>query len=206
MRTIAWFATGLMLLAGSSAADVLYDNFGPGDSYRIDAGLVVSSGPSRLEISSGLTFTVSGGNYYLDSIVVAMSNHIFHGDNRATFKLFNTIDGQPGVALDTAQAGGFGPFYRNNPVSTALFSGSTLLEQGHQYFVVAYGAGDTFLSWNQNDQGALGNVWQIEHSPWHLEPDEPSPAARIHGTPVPGPSTFATVSIVAMLQRRRRGR
>lgn len=199
---------GLICLAIAShgaSADVLYDNFGPNDSFHWGGGLTISSGDtlSGMDWDQGFYFTVTGGDYSLDTLEFAMSFYLGE-TNRAEIMVYDSVDGLPGNLLESVRVGGFGHLYDNNPLSVATFSGTTILRNNHQYFFIASSFGNSWMAWNVNTQGVKGRIYHLVPYPWLIEKESSSPAARVNGTLVPAPAVLPALIFGLLAIRRRR--
>lgn len=188
----------------SASADVLYDSFGPGDSYIQNGALVISSGNGfgGHEWEQGFFFTVAGGDHYLISLEFAMGH--LNGDNRVELRLYDSVGGTPRNLLESVRVGGFDPFLKQTGHSVAMFRGTTVLKDGTEYFMTAVAFGDSFLGWNANDQGIRGVVLRVNDWPWYVTKERESPAARVNGTLVPAPAVLPAFIFGLLAQRRRR--
>ena len=104
MKRSILFGTALvaaMALTSVSAADVIFNNFGAGDTYVVGTGWTLSDGaPLGVDNDQGDAFTVSGGNFFLDQIDVAIG--LVTGINRIFLDLYDDAGGQPGSVLESA--------------------------------------------------------------------------------------------------------
>ena len=71
-------AAAVAVAAAGASGDVLFDNFGPGDSYALDTGWAISHGAilAGAVYEQAVAFTVTGGDYYFDSADLAVFNTI----------------------------------------------------------------------------------------------------------------------------------
>jgi hypothetical protein len=194
-----------VLTAAASASTVLYDNFGPGDSYNPGSGWTVSVGPPvNTKWEPGFGFTVSGGDFALTTVDVGIG--YVTGTNSVRLHLYDSAGGLPNSVLQTVIVSDFGPFGSLNPPTTADFGGQTILEDGQQYFLVAEAVGPgAWLAWNWNDQGVLGRVFRADEGPWTAD-NATSPVARVFGelVVVPAPGALALLGLAGLVGVRRR--
>jgi hypothetical protein len=207
MRHVQFLVAGsalAIITAAAPATVVLYDNFGPGESYNTGSGWTVSVGPPvNTKWEPGFGFTVSGGDFLLTEVDFAVG-HVT-GTNSIRMHLYDSAGGLPNSVLQTVIVSGFGPFGNFNPPSTADFGGQTTLQDGQQYFLIAEAVGpDAWLAWNWNDQGVLGRVFRADEGPWTAD-NATSPVARVFGElVVPAPGTLALLAFAGVISRRRR--
>lgn len=193
-------------LTSASMGDVIFNNFGPGNSYDISTGWTLSDGaPVNVDWDQGDAFTVSGGNYFLDHIDLAIS--LVAGQNRIFIDVYTSIGGLPGVLIDSAviedQMGTFGD---DNPLIVALFDGSTVLNDGEQYFVTASTDSNSWAAWNLNSVGDVGlHTFRKNLGDWAAG-DNVRGAFRVKGTLVPAPGVLALLGVAGLAARRRRRR
>jgi hypothetical protein len=179
---------GLVSSAVPSAhAAVIFDNFGPGDTYNTGVGWTISSsGSSPGHWDQGDAFTPLGSDYRLDTIELAM--WLATGTNELDVWLMSDSSGKPGAVIES--------FYFNGVMQPApgsvLLANSVLnpvLLAGTQYWLVASTPGpDTWAAWNKNSTGDTGPHAQWVGGPWGVANDTAG-AFRISGT-VPEPSTL----------------
>lgn len=203
----------LSLLAVPASADVLYDNFGPNDTYNVEHGWTISYGGPAAgdEWEQAVAFTVTGGDYYFDAADVA----IFHwwGPDIVHFALHADDNGTPGAILDTASASGTVPAPTQSAPMTAHFGGDVILEDGQTYWLSARSeATDAWLSWANNIVGDYGlRAYRLNGSPWQPVYGEPGTDSergvfRIHGTLVPAPGMLALLGVAGAAGRPSRRR
>src|ERR1043165_2787368 len=102
MQVLATSAALLALgLAMPVRGDILYNNFGPGDSYQTGIGWTISeaSSPVGTTFTQGDSFTVAGsGNFDLPSVTISLQ-HVL-GPNADTLCLYDDAAGLPGASLE----------------------------------------------------------------------------------------------------------
>jgi len=212
MKSIGLVACAFMVAAAPASADVLYDNFGPGDTYDLSIGWTLSyGGPLGGDAyEDAVAFTVTGGDYFFDSAQVAV-NHFF-GPDIVHFNLHADGGGVPGTVLDSTSASGvITPGTQSSPM-TANFGGDVILQDGQTYWLaLRTEETDALLSWALNVVDDFGlRAWQVNNGPWNPVLGTPGTDSergvfRINGTLVPAPGMLALLG-VAGLARRRRGR
>lgn len=172
--------------------------------YINDTGWTLSDGqPLNLDIDQGDAFIVNGGDFFLDSVELAVG--LVFGQNRIFIVVYTTVGGLPGVVIDSAVIDGqMSIFVQANPPIVALFDGSTTLFAGEQYFVTASTDSDTWAAWNLNSVGDFGPHASREGlGDWNVN-DELHGAFRVNGTPVTAPGAFALLGVAGLAVRRRR--
>jgi hypothetical protein len=87
----------LVLLTGTAKADIIYNNFGPGDTYNQYIGHTVGDPLSYQDI--GEPFTPTGNSYRLDRMVLALS--WIAGTNAVDVSLMTSVGDLPGSVLET---------------------------------------------------------------------------------------------------------
>ena len=150
-------------------ATVIYDNFGPGNSYQTNIGWTVSEVGSTVgrNIDVGCMFTVSGANYSLDTIEVAAG--LVRGANELEVWLMDDNGGEPGSVLETITVSGqMGSLGNANPPVVANSNG-TPLNDGETYWVVlSVPDTTTHAAWNKNNTNDVGFfVTRTNLGPWN---------------------------------------
>lgn len=191
--------------------DVLYDNYGPGNSYSIGSGWAFGGPFSGVHFDTAMAFTASNP-YLLTAGEFAVSAAYDLGSPRpSTFSIIIRADedGLPGAVLEdvtlTQQLGPSGVF---SPPVMVNFAGTTLLNAGVQYWIHMSANEPHRLVWKANNTGDLGlRAFQVNGGPWNAgNGNEAIGAFRLHGTLVPGPSVIGLLGVCACAGRRRRRR
>ena len=206
MKRFALIAASVMAMSftSSSLGAVIFNNFGAGNSYNISSGWTLSEGaPINIDWDQGDGFTVNGGDYFLDRIDLAIG--LVVGQNRIFIDVYTTVGGLPGVVIDSAVIEGqMGTFGQDNPPIVALFDGSTILQNGQQYFVIASTDTDTWAAWNLNSIGDMGpHAFRQNLGDWSVS-NNTRGAFRVKGTLVPAPGVLALLGMAGLVARRRR--
>ena len=209
------FIASVAWLALPARADVLFNNFGPNNSYNGNTGWTVSNGIDlQVHLEQAAVFTVTGGNHFLDSVELALG-HLF-GPNVVHVTVHSESAGAPGAVLQTITVNNqILPMPTdpqvNNPPIVANFGGTTVLQNGANYWVSL--SSDTvepnsWLAWNYNvigDMGTRGH--RTDGGPWQVfSGTDTRGTFRINGTPVPEPGSVAVLAALsgaALLRRRR---
>ena len=203
--------TILATFAAPAHADVLFSNFGPDDTYALDIGATLSyGGPLGGQVNeAAVPFTITGGDYHLDSAEVA----ILHtwGPDLVYADIRSDLLGAPGEVLETTSGSGVTPPFVWAPPMELDFSGGLLLEEGQQYWLaLRTEETDAHLAWAHNVVDDFGlRAWRIDGGPWETGfgtpgTDSQRPVYRIHATPVPGPGALALLAVAGLRHSRRR--
>jgi hypothetical protein len=204
MKTILVITTALFVsitIASGLRADMVFNNFGTGNSY--DTGAGQSIGTASFQEQGGM-FQVSGGSFMLDSVDTAIS--FSSGTNKATLSLYSTSGGSPTTMLESVTVTPFAKFGTPFKPPAFTFSGTTLLQDGESYALVASaGNSNSSMMWNFNNMGDKGSVSKIAGGVWSSSIGT-APAFRVNATSVPEPTTFMMFGAawMALAARRRR--
>lgn len=191
--------------APSASGQLLFDNFGPENSY-----VVLGGWGAEQDLTSGMAFQPSS-TACLESLHVAISSAY---GSRAWLGLYDDAEGIPGRLLEsfdlTSLMDLFG--YRYDPI-VLRSSAQPLLVMGSTYYLVPYGIGDHVAVWNLNSINDIGPIvlTQDGGTTWHRRLDIRG-AFRVVGIPVqnkvPEPGAWAFMVAGAtgglLLLRRRK--
>jgi hypothetical protein len=120
-----------MLCLSSAQAIVAYDNFGPGMSFDVSAGQGFGS---QSDAEYGLSFTpIDSG--YLSYLTVAVSS--LSGEGEAIFTLYDDNLGEPGSVLETFNLSNLPAFGSTFTPQTITATGTTYLNSGQPYWLIA---------------------------------------------------------------------
>lgn len=178
-----------------SNSQVVFSNFGPGDTYIVLGGWgVLSAGPNvPFSSNAGESFT-PGGNFRLERIEVAMG--IAQGaesfsPNEVDVTLMTDEGGAPGTVIETLRFDNLG---LSGSLLPPLAKDSVLrpvLTAGTRYWLVASApVPDTLLVWHQNlinsigPHACSGPCIGTQIGQWFIHNDVQG-AFRITGTPIP---------------------
>jgi|SRR5688500_2086008 hypothetical protein len=200
----------------SAKAVVLFNNWGPNNTYNGNTGWTVNIGAAlQAHLEQASVFTVTGGDYFLNTVDLAVG-HLF-GPNVLFVRLHADDNNKPGaviaqtVVVDQMQPLPSDPKVNHPPV-VATFPGATLLEGGTNYWIsldVDTSVTDAWLAWNYNitNDRAL-RADRTDGGPWVTYPQFPEPRGtmRINATPVPEPTGVVLFAAVGMALARRRSR
>lgn len=204
-------AAALAVTSAATASEVLFDNFGPDDTYSLEMGASVGYGnPTFGETHEAATsFVVSGGDFYLDSAEFALLHN--WGPDLVYANIHADDGDSPGSIIDSTSASGVTDPFVWAPPMMASFGGDVLLEDGKKYWLALKSEEvDASLAWasSLNDWGE--RAWRIDGEPWNTYTssgpplDDQRSAFRISGTAVPAPGALALLGIAGMTATRRR--
>ena len=178
----------LALFAVPTQAEIIYDNFGPGDTYNQGSGWTLSDGsPIGVDWDQGNAFALDsfGMDYYLDTIDLAVG--LVSGSNELDLWLMTDSAGQPGTIIESFHfSGEMGSFGYLNPPLTANSLLNPLLEADEQYWLIASATGpDTWAAWNLNSTGDVGlRAYRADLDTWGVS-DTTRAAFRVTGLSAP---------------------
>lgn len=204
-------ALGVLGAASIANADVLYSNFGPGDTYLPNIGETLAfGGPLGGDsYEHAVPFTVTGGAYTLDSAEVAVMR--FWGPDMVNADLRADAGGSPGEILEsTANGGTCTPGQIERPL-ILFFSGDLVLEEGATYWLaLRTQPTDAHLAWAHNAVEDFGlRAWRTNEGAWNTGVGDPATDSeravfRINATPVPAPGMLALAGVAGLAAVRRR--
>ena len=140
LRKIA--VVSILLSPMAANADlIVFDNFGPSDSYDGTWGWAINS-----YYTQGMQFTASGTGF-LSSVELAFTN-VPVGES-VTLELFSDSGGMLGKLLQDLSFTSTG-----GPIETAFASEKSLLKTGTDYWLVGIYSG--LGSWQWNNTGGVG--------------------------------------------------
>jgi hypothetical protein len=188
MCVIVGAALAVLVGANPSArADVIYDNFGPGDTYTTTTGWTIGTPPGNPFWEQGDPFTVSG-SYTLTQITVAAGYVL--GPNVYVVWLMDDAGGVPGNIIEEFDFSDLGSFGSNNAPLVGVSALNPTLEDGNQYWLVASTSGDTWSAWNWNSTGDTGDhAFRTDGGDWSVSTNTRG-AFRVEGDLIAGPSTL----------------
>ncbi len=140
----------------AARADIIFDNFGPGDSFGVVGRILEGENVNMIaDVDQAASFVVGADGYLLTQISLGINVRSSPAIGTGPLDVILAADdgGLPGLTLQsfTIDVGATG-----NQVVTAAYPGTLLLEPGTTYWVIA-DARDTFDgAWNYNSIGDMG--------------------------------------------------
>jgi hypothetical protein len=210
-RVLGLLAAVLLTVAGQANATVIFDTFGPGDSYGTSPYMIGAKFGSPFTQCAAFTIT-SSQLYQLDAIEVALSQVYFGGLPIGTNEIaVSLMDDPQGTVIE--QFDWVNQMQEYGPSDPPLVGTSVLhpvLAPGTEYWLVAsapvYG---TLAYWADSNPPIYGSTLTLGTGiPQPLRDDLPLPAFRIDGTaviPAPGAAVLAWLGLgmVQWLRRRK---
>ena len=179
----------LSLISTVGASTIVYDNFGPGDSYATNLLWALGQEAGLGDIDRGFGFTPSESGY-LYSVEVAVSLTIFASPNVLDLWIMDDASGEPGNILESFHlVDAMGPAGSLNSPVTAIANGNTFLSASEQYWLIASLPDPaTDAGWNFNTTGDIAPLaTRFDSGNWTVN-NQGSGAFRIT---VPEPSIIA---------------
>lgn len=191
---------------GTADTIVVYDTFGPGFTYNINAAWSICAGNTshyHQDIDQGDAFTPSQSGFVTDVWAALTFLEI---DNTMELRLMDDAGGLPGNVLETwtftNAMGGFGSYHV--PLH-AVGAGTTYVDSTRQYWLVASSPGpNTWASWNLNSVGISGpHAARFDMSSWSVD-DNATTAAFAIAIPEPATVSLLVLGGLALRAGRRR--
>ena len=148
-------AAALAVLAVPAArADVLYDTFGPGDTFQTNIGWTIGGPAGTPFWEQGDPVGVSG-TYTLSQITLAAG--WVSGPNKYVVWLMDDNGGQPGNVIEELDFSNLDVFGGAYPPLVGVSQLNPELDDGNTYWVVcSTDPAPTWTAWNWNNTGASG--------------------------------------------------
>jgi hypothetical protein len=202
MLHLAAVSAALLVLSLSSAAraDVIFNNFGTGDTFPDSGRIVQGEAVNNIgNVDQAVGFTVpASNNYDLTDIRIGIGvfSSPFNGEGPLDIILAADSGGLPGAALKT-----FSLNINSTGEQIAHASGGATLQlnAGTQYWVIADGKTTFDGGWEFNPIGDMGpTAGRSDNGPWNLHVDDKTRMAlRVEGRAIPSPEP-ASVVLLAM--------
>lgn len=186
-------------------ADVVFSDFGPGDTYSTGSSWFIGS----VEVPTPTTYAVAvpfiaSSDFLLDQIDLALTWS--SGPDSVVVSLTNDLLGNPGSPIESWTISDLpNIFLFNGAIQTVSPTSAVTLLAGHEYWMeVAPSAVDTLADWNTVDQ--IGSLGISSNGGPFLIQDGFVPAFDVLGTSVPEPSSvwwlaFAFLGVIAFWNR-----
>ena len=202
------FVLPLIVLAFSTSvvkADVIFDNFGPGDTHS-NLAWALGTSPGITSQEFAMPFAVpTGQDFFLDSIELAVFGQ--GGANELTIDVYSSLEGV-GVSLGSVTLFDELPPGPGSLVEVDGFD--VLLESGQTYWVGASlpnGNGGWFFN-SFDEVGLIGDRREElpDYPAWRLTENELG-AFRVNATAaIPEPGAASLLGLIGLLVARRRRR
>jgi hypothetical protein len=196
-RIIAAAAVALAVAsAATTRADIVFNNFGPGDTFGTTVGWGFGN-PN--DVVSSMAFTVGAGtSYKLTEIDLAAG--FISGTNSVTVSIRSDSGGTPGATLESwtiPMTGQYGTLYPPEMVTSVL---NPILAANQQYWVsLAPGAADAHGAWSLNTTADQGPVYVTIGGNPSFSGTNFRGAFRVLGTPATGTPTPEPATLVPTL-------
>ena len=197
MKTRLWTiivgATLSMVLPDTLTADVIYSNFGPGDTFNTTYSWGIGAFYSGTNPNVGASFKVGPADMLFDSAQVAFLGSI-SGTNSLTLGIYsNSSDNLPGTLLQSFTLTNI-PHAPNAPtVVTFSATGPLRLSANTTYWLASDEHDTDLFGWHWNSTSQLGVAFRLGFDPWFVSSTDLTPAFRINGTPISVTSTTGVI-------------
>lgn len=196
--------SSVLAFADTGTADEIFDTIGDGDVSS--AFWVIGRTTVGIQRRYAARFSVED-SFFIES-VEALVGGTSSSSARLTFAIQQEENGAPdGTVLESVTNFGLPFIIGNETPEEFTFSGSTLLEGGQDYFLVATastGPSDP-VGWRTNTVGFNGTLAVSDDAgPWQTFSTGNYPAFRINGSVVPEPNSFSLLAVMCIWHWQRR--
>ena len=196
-HAMLWAFVLAIVTCGSRApADVIFSNFGAGDSYQTNVGRTVGS-PG--DFAAAMYFDApASSNYAFDGFDLAA--WYVAGTDAITAQLMTSSGGLPGTTLESFSL-------TPSPYPSSILSATSVLHPtltagGRYWLAVAPSDSTTWAAWNFADSDTRDSAESYDGgATWSLLPAVGNGAFRIYGSPalpVPEPAFYQLGALLAL--------
>ena len=190
------------ILVPTTAQVVVFNSFGPGNTYNSGILWAVSGASTSAGYRGQAEFFTPGISGYLSSILLATGR--VSGSRYSNFYIAqDNGSGIPGTILES-----FTNIQNANGLLTLNSTAKPLLQAGTEYWLCDEPAADnSYNAWYQNNQGYAPGAFERSEWDWAALPNvENSGVFRVSVTPVPEPSVtgLAALCVGCLLFLRRK--
>lgn len=190
-------------VAATASAQVVFDNFGAGDTYNTGSGWTISG------INSAVGQDFDQGDAFIPSAsgavaTIELAIGLVTGPNDFNITIYDDASGAPGTALWNSGAivGQMGSFGSNNAPVVVNVGGAVNVFSGSQYWVIASSNDATWAAWNINSTGDVGpHAFESNGGGFNISNTDRG-AFRV--TLVPAPASLALLGAGGLIAVRRR--
>ena len=177
-------ALTLAVFPGFAKADVIFSDFGAGNTYSCCLNWGIGLHIPPFNTISAMAFTPSS-NFDLSQIDLGIT--WVGNTNSVIVSLENDSSGLPGSAIESWTVSNLPPTGSTNAIETVRPVSPVELMATQQYWIDVAGVGDASAAWNWNVVGAIGPYAQRGGGSFVLN-DGTLGAFDVLGTPIPEPS------------------
>jgi hypothetical protein len=184
-----------LVAAGSAGAEILYSDFGPGQSYNKSSGSIIGDSGSLVGENVDSNPTAMGfiSTSSADVSQIHITLNLFQGSSAApevAVSLWTDVANAPGASLGSWDLSGL-PSPLNPGIETISGISGVSLNAGQSYFLEVDALNGAAYGWNLNDTGAAGDkfVAGTDH------PDSTLGAFDVIGSAAPEPAAWAMMLV-----------